>query len=190
MRLTSVFVWHAHEQIHKLLMCTDSICSPKYYGGSEGPEWNLKTNLGQESRGIRTALQPRLGWAESRAQGRHGSLSTAHLRTVGGYRTRWLPVALHLEDMWWAVWLCGAEPNAALMEDIFHSPSNQRGLVTENESILTPFKGPRVTCGPRAGQIQVPMSTPTHSSFPRTMITYNILVLTLSVPQKPAVGCQ
>lgn len=74
--------------------------------------------------------------------------------------------------MQWAVQLHWAEPNAALMEGIFHSLRNQCGLDTENELALTPFKGPTVTYALRARQIQVPISAPIHSSFTGTMIMY------------------
>jgi hypothetical protein len=50
--------------------------------------------------------------------------------------------------------LCGAEPDAALVEGIFHSLRNQCRLDTENcPSMFTPFKGPPVACGLRIGQI-------------------------------------
>lgn len=70
---------------------------------------------------------------KARAQGRHGSLTSAHLRAAGGYRTRWLPVAPSLEDMWGQFGSVGAEAKCCVHGRHFHSLRNQGGLDTENE---------------------------------------------------------
>lgn len=74
----------------------DSICRPNTDEAVRGTKQSCKTNLRPKSREVRAAL------GRAIAQGRHGLLTSAHLRAAGGYRTRpLLPVSLSSESMWW-----------------------------------------------------------------------------------------